>query len=498
MVVGHNGRVAWGVTNLGPDTMDLFIERTRGDQYEVEGEWVDFDRRTEIITVAGEEPVEMVVRSTRHGPVISGRLGALDELETSGYDLPDDYAVALAWQALEPSTVFEAILGFNRADDWEAFRRAAASFDIAAQNLVYADTAGHIGYQSTGEIPIRRSGDGRYPVPGWTSEHDWTGLVPFEELPALLDPPAGVIVTANQPVVGADHGVFFGRDHAYGYRAARIHQLLEGTDDLAPVDSAGLQMDAFDAAAAEVVPHLLRLEPDDPAIEEMQRVLGNWAEVSRPFQMEAGSAGAAAWAATWRHLLGLTFEELPGSVTADGNGRYFAVVGNLLGQPEDPWWDHTGTEETESAPAILRRALLDAHAELTARLGEAGDWRWGDLHRARFENQTLGQSGIGPVEALFNRAAPPTVSGGSAIVNATAWLASEGYEVVATPSMRLVVDLADPEGSLAIHAPGQSGHAFHRDYSNLIDAWAEGEMRPLAHSPERREWQHRLILEPAG
>src|SRR5690606_7999700 len=146
-------RIAWGVTNLGPDTMDLFIERTRDGQYEVEGEWVNFDVRTERIEVAGGEPVDIEIRSTRHGPIISGRFGAVDALADSGYELPDEYEVALAWQALEPSTLFDALLGFNRASNWEEFRAAAARFDVAAQNLVYADVDGHIGYQATGEIP---------------------------------------------------------------------------------------------------------------------------------------------------------------------------------------------------------------------------------------------------------------------------------------------------------------------------------------------------------
>jgi penicillin G amidase len=496
VVVGHNGRIAWGVTNLGPDTMDLFIERTRDGQYEIEGEWVEFDVRTETIEVAGGDPVELEIRSTRHGPVISERFGPVDDLEGSGFELPDDYEIALAWQALEPSTLFEAILGFNRASNWEEFRAAAAKFDIAAQNLVYADVDGHIGYQATGEIPIRRNGDGRYPVPGWSSEHDWEGVVPFEDLPHLFDPPAGVIVTANQPVVGPDAGVFIGVDHAYGFRAERIRELLEGSGPLDAAGSAGIQLDNFDASAAIVVPHVLALSPDDPAIETMQTVLSRWAEVSEPFQMDADSAGAAAWAAVWRHLLLLTFDELPEPVTAEGNGRYFEVVRRLLERPDDAWWDRRRTEEVESSSDILRSAVIEAHAELTELLGDPDGWRWGDLHLTSFENQTLGQSGIAPIEALFNRSAPPDVGGGAAIVNATSWAATLGYETLATPSMRFVIDMADPDGALAVHAPGQSGHAFHANYADLIDDWTDGKMRSLPFTPG--DLEHRLRLEPTG
>lgn len=498
IVVGHNGRVAWGVTNLGPDTMDLFIERTRGGEYEVEGDWVPFDVRTETIEVAGGGPVALEVRSSRHGPIISGRFGPVDELEGSGYELPDDYEVALAWQALEPSTLFEALLGFNRASNWEEFRTAAAKFDIAAQNLVYADVDGHIGYQATGEIPIRRSGDGRYPVPGWSSEFDWEALVPFEDLPSLFDPPGGMIVTANQPVVGPEADVFIGVDHAYGFRAERIEELLAESQSIDAAVSAAIQLDNFDASAAIVVPHVLALAADDPAVESMQTVLSRWAELSRPFQMDADSAGAAAWAATWRHLLLLTFDELPEPVTAEGNGRYFEVIRRLLERPEDPWWDYGGTEMEESSVDILARAVIEAHAELTEQLGNPDEWRWGDLHVTVFENQTLGQSGIAPIEALFNRSAPPDVGGGAAIVNATSWAATLGYQTLATPSMRFVIDMAEPDAALAVHAPGQSGHAFHPNYTDLIDDWTEGKLRPLPFTPDRFDPARTLRLEPGG
>jgi penicillin amidase len=127
VVVGHNERIAWGVTNQGLDTMDLFIERTKGDRYGIEGEWVDLETRTERIEVAGGEDVGLEIRSTRHGPVISTTFGALDDLEDGGLDLPEQYEVALAWQELEPSTLFRAVYDINLASDWEEFRRAAAS-----------------------------------------------------------------------------------------------------------------------------------------------------------------------------------------------------------------------------------------------------------------------------------------------------------------------------------------------------------------------------------
>ena len=179
---------------------------------------MDFETRQETIQVAGGEPVTLTVRISRHGPVVSDTYGTLlDEVdleqnpdavpfkERSGVDLPESYVIALAWTALTPSTPFEAIWGFNTAENWDDFRAAASKFHVPAQNLLYADTAGNIGYQMPGDIPIRASGDGRLPVPGWTDDYEWTGYIPFEELPYTLNPESGYIVTANNQVNPRDY-----------------------------------------------------------------------------------------------------------------------------------------------------------------------------------------------------------------------------------------------------------------------------------------------------
>lgn len=484
VVIGHNERIAWGVTNLGPDTMDLYIERTDGaDRYEVDGTLRPMDVRTEVIEVAGGDDVEIEVRSTRHGPIISGRYGALDEFDGAGVGLPDDHEIALRWQALEPSTLLQSILRIDRSRSWDEFREGASSFDIAAQNLVYADVDGHIGYQATGEIPIRTAGDGRYPVPGWTGEYEWDGFVPFEDLPSMLDPPSGVIVTANQPVVDDGYDAFIGIDHSYGYRAERITRLLEDSGPMTAHDMVSIQMDEHDGSAPTVVEAVLDL-PAEGTVGEIQDILRPWLESGA--QMGADSPGAAVYAAVWRHLLADTFDdELPEGHGAGGGSRFFHVVDRLLEYPGDEWWDDVGTDAVETAPDVVATAVRSAHAELTERLGEdPGGWRWADLHRASFENGTLGQSGIAPIEALFNRTAPSEVGGGSSIVNATGWVAPEGYGVIAVPSMRMVVDLGDLSRSVSINTTGQSGHAYHAHYFDMVKRWAEGGTHPMWFGPD--------------
>ncbi len=170
VIIGHNQNIAWGFTNTGPDVMDLYIEKINPDnpdQYEYNGQWADMTVRTETIGTGGGKTVDLIVRSTRHGPIISDAYADLAKFNTtSGVALPENYAISLRWTALEPSTIFQAIWGFNKAANWDEFRQAASKFNVPAQNLVYADVQGNIGYQMPGNIPIRKNGDGRLPCPG--------------------------------------------------------------------------------------------------------------------------------------------------------------------------------------------------------------------------------------------------------------------------------------------------------------------------------------------
>jgi penicillin amidase len=266
VVIGHNEQIAWGFTNVGPDVMDLYIERVNPEnpnQYEVNGEWVDFETRTEIINVAGGDPINHTVRLTRHGPVISDDYGPLKDQgepgdeefvpfkDRAGVELPEQYVVALQWTALSPSTPFKAIWGFDKATNWDEFREAAKDFHVPPQNLIYADVNGNIAYQMPGDIPIRAKGDGALPVPGWTDEYEWTGYIPFEELPYTVNPDEGYIVTANNRVPPFDYPNWITYDWDYGFRAQRIVDMIQNAPG--KIDSAYIQQmqgDSFDAVAA--------------------------------------------------------------------------------------------------------------------------------------------------------------------------------------------------------------------------------------------------------
>jgi penicillin amidase len=301
------------------------------------------------------------------------------------------------------------------------------------------------------------------------------------------------VATANQAVVRAGYPYLLTADWDYGYRSQRINELVTGATakvDVADVERA--QVDSRNGNAVQLVPHLLAVEVPG-RVRAAQDLLRGW-----DFQQPANSAPAAFFNATWRHLLDRTFDELPSSQRPDGGARWFEVVRGLLDEPTSPWWDDQRTDEPEDRDEVLRAAMEDAFDELSGRFGsDAAAWRWGDLHTLELRNASFGESGIGPIEWLFNRG-PYATAGGDSIVNATGWTASNGYGVDWVPSMRMVVDLGDLDRSRWVNLTGASGHAFHRYYTDQVELWRTGETTPMRSERRsvEREAKHWLSLLP--
>lgn len=503
VIIGHNADIAWGFTNLGPDVTDLYLERVVGDQWRYDDTLRPLTIRTETIKVAGGDDVTLTVRSTKHGPLLSD---VDDELVDVAEQSPatqtagaDEVAVALEWTALDPAPTADAILELNLATDWDSFRDAASAFAAPSQNLVYADRAGHIGYQAPGRIPIRKSGnDGSMPSAGWLPENDWTGdYIPFDGLPNVLDPEEGFIVTANQAVIADDYPYALTDDWDRGYRSQRIRNLLTEEGELSMTEMLALQVDDENQMAPTLTPYLLDVGLPSDYYSAGQKLLEHW-----DFTQPADSAAAAYYNVVWRNLLELTFhDELPEEVWPDGGQQWYAVVSDLLRQPANAWWDDVTTQTVvENRDDIIRATLRAARDELTRRQAlDPDDWHWGGLHRLDLHSPTLGESGIGPIEWLFNRDDWEASGGGSA-VNATSWDAAEGYDVTAAPSMRMVVSLADFDDSRWINLTGVSGHAFDSNYTDQTDLWIKGDTLPWAFSRSAVDVAggDTLTLRPAG
>jgi penicillin amidase len=493
IVIGHNDNIAWGLTNLGPDVQDLFVEKVNPenpDQYEYLGKWEDMEIVREEIIVAGEdEPIVVFSRSTRHGPIINDIVGGSEEEWSYGWE-----PLALKWTALEPGRIFNSLLLLSTAQNWDEFRVAVSDWNVPSQNMLYADRDGNIGYQSPGLIPIRRRGDGSLPVPGWTGEYEWVDFIPFEELPHAFNPPEGYIVTANHAVVGDEYPYFISMDWDPGYRARRIIEMIEEDDVISFEDMQRMQGDNISVYALDILPYILQISPDDPAQAQALDMLRVW-----DGDMHRDSAEAALFEALKMSMVERVFaDELGEQLVSKLRWDLGVALNRLLEEDSVEWFDDIRTEEVESQEEILLIALADSLEYLDDALGSnASKWRWGDLHTATFENQTLGKSGIPPIEWLLNRG-PVEIDGTSGTVNNTAFNMNEPFGVVTLPSYRQVVDLQYFENSQSMHTTGQSGNTFHKHYDDMIDPWRNIEYHPMLWTRGQVEAavESRMILTP--
>ncbi|MEV4613900.1 penicillin acylase family protein [Kitasatospora sp. NPDC049258] len=554
VVIGHNRDISWGFTNLGADVTDLYLEKVTGpDTYLVDGKEKKFQSRKETIKVAGGEDRTITVRSTQEGlPLISDQstqqqhVGQNAPVGNAAPDRAAGYGVALQWTALVPGQTMDAVFKLDRAAGWADFQAAAADFAVPAQNLIYADTKGNIGYQAPGMIPQRTKGDGTYPAPGWDSSYGWKkDFVPFKALPYSFNPAAGYIVTANQAVIDpTGYKYLLTKDWEYGTRAKeisdQIDSRLKNGGKISPTDMQAIQLDNTSVMAQTLVPLLLKVQVDDPYVREAQDLLKDW-----NFRQDADSAAAAYYNGVWRQLLTLAFgQKFPAGLRAegdcllvrqkrdatlpegavgnttqavtecgtraaanaqpDGGDRWTEVVRQLLSKPDNGWWDYIDSNHRQQhgLDGLLGEAMKDARQDLTAQLGkDIKTWSWGRLHTLTLKEQTLGtdNSSIasGLVHRLLNRG-PYQLSGGTAAVDAAGWNAAAGYQVDWIPSMRMVVDLSDFDASQWINVGGASGHAFHPNYNDQTQLWADGQLLTWAYSPDAvgKAAKHTMTLLP--
>lgn len=481
IIIGHNEHIGWGLTVPYIDTQDLYVERiVDGRAQRVDGA-EDVETRTETLRSSSGNTKEITVRRTSNGPLISDAgladpvrqtAGPADGTATDGAE----YAVALRWTALDPSASLQAIFDLNTAEDFTDFRRAAQELRSPSQNLVYADVDGNIGYQLPGAVPRRAQGNGRVPIDAWTTDAAWQGFEAFDDLPRVYNPPEGFIVAANQDITTGKIPQQAG--NSFGYRSQPIHDALAERSDWDPQSTADLQMTDTVRWADKLVPALLAAQPVEPWVTDGQEVLAAWDRRADP-----DSAGMAFFAIAARQVLQRTFgDEVPDELgPGQGSDQFFAVLDSILDDPQNPWWDDITTPQIEDRDEILAAALLAARKEITAEMAvDPEDWEWGKLHTLTLTHQTLGTSGIAPVEWLFNLSERP-VGGGTAVVEAWGWdRAGEDFSVVNGPTMRMVVDFSDFDRSRWVNQSGTSGHVMHEHYADQTPLILRGETYPWA------------------
>jgi penicillin G amidase len=461
VVIGHNEHVAWGFTTTTADIEDLFIEKldpADSSHYMVADGSIPFRTRQETIDVRDGKTVSLTVRATRHGPVISDMLpnGTIDA----------GYVLALQASFLDDNDrSAEALWDIDRATDWTSFRDGLKNLVGPPQNVVYADTGGTIGFIAAGRIPIRKNGNGWLPVPGWSGEYDWKDYVPFDELPQATNPSSGHFVSANNKIVPDTYPHFISRDWDLPYRAERIEQLLAATPRQSLDASAAIQADTLSLMARRLVPLMTKIVPSNDMAREAVERLRSW-----DFHMDADKVEPllfTAWLRAFSHSV--LFVRL-GSAAADYWDLRPSVMEAVLTQRPD-WCSDPKQPGNENCEARLAQALDTALEELRGAYGnEMAKWQWGRAHIAYFPNPVWERV---PLLRDWLRVTIPTPGGYDTVNRGPSSIRDDAhpYEQRFGAGLRIITDMAAPDQSRMIAAPGQSGNPLSSHYEDLLSRW---------------------------
>lgn len=463
-LVGHNGHVGWGVTTPYIDTSDVFVERidpSDPNRYLTPDGPAPFVTRTETIKVRFGDPVEMTVRETRHGPVISD----LPHGAKPGIAKGQVLALQATWLT-DADTTADAMYAINRATDWASFREGLRRYIVPSQNFAVADTKGTIAHITPGRIPIRKEGNGRLPVPGWDGKHDWVSFIPFDLVPQGTDPTKGFFVNSNNRIVGPDYPFFLSEDWGDHYRATRVTELLEAQAKSTPETTAAVQGDVVSLPARTLLPLMLSTPPDSTHEHTALALLKAW-----DGKMDRHKPEPLIYTA-WMYELGraLFTDEL-----GAGRARRMAFDADVLKAVltrYPAWCDDVRTAAKEDCAAMLHRSLEAAVARLSETYGDSpADWRWGRAHMLNARHPLFG---FVPVLRDFTGLRIAT-DGGQHTVNKAAMAGREPHPFAQAsgPGMRAIMPFDDLARSRFIIAGGQSGNPYSPFFDNLLVAWRD-------------------------
>jgi penicillin G amidase len=487
VVMGHNERIAWGMTAALVDGDDLFVEQidpADAPRYRQNGKWSRGEVfREEIAVRKRTEPVVEEVLVTRHGPVISPAIKG------------ETRTISLKTVALEPAHQVKAMMKVMQAQNWEEFREALRLWPFPSLNFAYADVDGNIGYQLAGLAPVRGKGHGTVPAPGWTEEYDWKGFVPFDELPNAYNPKTHWVASSNNKIADDAYKYFLSTENADGFRQRRIVEMLEANDKHSVRDFERMQVDQMSLAAKELLPLITALAPEDEWCRRAITFLKAW-----DYRLTADSVGACIYEVFFTHFVRRTLEEKLGSWSDFflGKGIHMLRPHTLFFLASHSWLMEKMRERPEwfegkTWAEAMEEALTSAVAELRSLLGdEVSRWQWGRLHKQRLRHP-LGE--VRGLDRIFNRG-PVPLGGDANTVWQAAYAPYHGYDVNSfTASWRQIIDLADFNRSRATLPSGQSGHPGSRHYADMIAMWRRGAYHPMLWDREQVEAQARGRLE---
>jgi penicillin amidase len=482
VALGHNERVAWGFTIVGTDQADLYVEETNpadAAEYRVGNRWEKMEVVRERVKVFGaEQPAELELRFTRHGPVIHE-------------DARRHRAYALRWAGSEPGgAAYLASLALDRAQDSRAFVAALKRWKVPSENMVYADVDGNIGWVAAALTPVRKGWDGLLPVPGAQGAYEWQGFLPVEELPQVQNPAVHYIATANHNILPAGYGPEIGYEWAPGYRFTRIKERLEGKKRFTLEDFQSLQHDNTSLPGRALVRLVKEMDVQDRELRPYAELLAGW-----DGELSPDSRAGALYGVWLRELLdGFYRPHVPARLldfTASRGG--VPVMLAALEKPNAAWF---GDKPTEERDRLLRTTFGSAVGKLKELLpGDDKDWSWGRLHTTTFRHPL---AALGPAYAKAFDLGPVPRPGDAHTPNAATHGAT--FEQTSGATYRHLFDLADWDKGMATSAPGQSGQPGSAHYDDLLPLWQKGEYFPLAFSRAMVEkvTRHRLRLTPVG
>ncbi|MGA2371042.1 MAG: penicillin acylase family protein [Candidatus Korobacteraceae bacterium] len=471
VIVGHNRRIAWGFTNLGPNVEDLYIEKfnDQGEYLTPQG-WVNPGHRQEIIRVIGAPEVTLDVVNTRHGPIITDLIPG------------ETRKLALKWTVYDPQATRVPFFAIDSAQNWQEFEAAFSQFGAPGQNVVYADVDGHIGYQATGLIPIRATGDGSLPVPGDDDAHEWTGYVPYDKLPSVYDPPSGVIASANGRVTRDGYPYELAIQWMSPYRTQRIYKLLNAPKKFTPADMLAIQTDVvspFDRFCAErfvyAVDHTAHASARAKSAAELMR---NWDGT-----MDIDSPAATIAVFSREKLKELLLQPRLGEGWQDYKWFMSSVwLENVMDHQPPRWLPPGYSGYDELLTRAVEEAVDDASATRALSL-----WKWGRVHRVDIQH---------PFWSHF-----PILKKGAGTGSLPLSGDEETIKQVAPhfgPSERLTADFSDLDTTTLDIVNGESGNIFDDHYNDQWDAYYHGRTfaLPFSQNAVQHAGAHHLRLEP--
>jgi penicillin amidase len=504
ITLGHNARIAWGMTATGADVQDLVSERIDvGKKRSLyRGEWVPIETATADIPVRGRSgALPFEIWKTRNGPIFSEVDGDWSAppswLSPDGRPADERQAYSLRWDSSgDPASAFEAL---NRAEDWDSFTFAVGAFSAPSMNIVYADVDGNVGYAMSGRLPVRASGDGTLPADG-NAGAAWSGAIEPGALPRVFNPPSGLIYSANNEIDRGFSGLIT-RDWGAGFRASRLRDQLSNAEGVDLDAMAALQNDRRSVAADQVLAGLDaaiktgRSRDSDISNAALLEQLAKWDRVvdARPVVSLYQAFEDALWRRTFidemDEPLFLRFYEWAGAEKPAG-------LYSIIDDRQSRWFDDiTTVEKRETRDDIFLLAIRDAEERLDADWGGESRRGWDRVHAARFSHP-LSAGGF-PLRWFFDRG-PVPVDGDGTTVMRISWNRMTPFAAWEHPSWRQIFDVGQWDEARVVLPAGQSGHPMSPFYFDQNETWRTGQYRtqPFSRGAVQAAAQHRLLLVP--